>query len=117
LWVLGDYILSDSSRAAHGSSTPLVATLLEPGHSPVGSWRSLLAKQCFALPGDSGLRPSALRANADGVVQNRSRGFVTATVAHPAELRAHCLSLRQTACANRLWHACSHFQRYKENSQ
>ena len=39
-------------------------------------------------PVDSGLRPSALRANADGVVQNRSRDFVAVTVAHPAELRA-----------------------------
>ena len=69
--------------ALRAAGTPLVATLLEPGHSPVGSWRSLLAKQCFASPVDSGLR-----ANAFGVVQNRSRGFVAVTVVHPAELRA-----------------------------
>jgi hypothetical protein len=48
LIVLIDITLSDIGRALHGSSTPLVATLLEPGHSPVGSWRSLLAKRCFA---------------------------------------------------------------------
>ena len=82
----GRAILLQQRYALHGA--PLVASLLEPGHSPVGSRRSLLAKQCFALPVDSGLRPSALRANACDVVQNRSRGFVTATVAHPTELRA-----------------------------
>jgi len=41
-------ILLQQRFALHGA--PLVASLLEPGHSPVGSRRSLLAKRCFALP-------------------------------------------------------------------